>query len=72
MATKYQALVKEQAKFCAGKSTKTKVNAKKKAYIDDATKKGRKKSEATASANRVTKRCTKKAKVSGTRKRRKK
>jgi len=68
MATKYQMLVKEQKKFCDGKSTKTKVNAKKKAYIADAKKKGKSAKEANATANRVTKRCKKKA--SGTKKRR--
>lgn len=52
--TKYQRLQKAKASHCAGRTTKASLNKAKKAYIDDAVKKGNKtRSEATASANKV-------------------
>lgn len=69
MATKYQALVKEQSLYCKGKRTKAQVNKKKKAYVADAKKKGKSAKEANAVANRVTRKCSR-TKVSGTKKRR--
>ncbi|SER16362.1 hypothetical protein [Neolewinella agarilytica] len=52
--TKYQRLQKAKASHCAGRTTKASLNKAKKAYIDDAVKKGNKtRTEATASANKV-------------------
>lgn len=52
--TKYQRLQKAKASHCAGRTTKASLNKAKKAYIDDAVKKGNKtRAEATASANKV-------------------
>lgn len=52
--TKYQQMVAAKKSHCAGRITKAKLNDRKKAYIDHATKTGGKtKAEATAIANRV-------------------
>ena len=62
--TKYQRLLKAQSGYCAGKTKKTTVTKAKKAYVDDAIKKGKTRAEALKIAQKVTGKC--KAKVSGT------
>lgn len=57
--SKYAKLVKAQAAKCNGKGKASTVTAAKKAYIADAVKKGKSKAEATAIANRVTRKCKK-------------
>lgn len=52
-ATKYSKLVKAKSSYCSGRTTKKSLNKAKKAYIDDAVKKGQSKTEATKKANRV-------------------
>jgi hypothetical protein len=51
--TKYQKLQKAKSKFCEGKTTKTELNKVAADYIKDATTKGKTKTEAEKSANRV-------------------
>jgi len=53
--TKYQQLQAAKKSHCAGRTTTASLNKKKKAYIDDAVKKGRSKADATKSANKVLK-----------------
>ena len=65
----YQNLVKEKAKFCKGKTTKAAVKKKAAAYIKSAVKKGKTKSVATKSANRVLNGGCSISSVAGTRKR---
>ena len=51
--TKYQRLRKAKASYCKGKAKKSTVTKAKTAYIKDAVKKGKSKSEATRIANKV-------------------
>ena len=51
--TKYQKLLSGKGRYCKGRITKADLNKLKKAYIDDAVKKGKTKSEATKIANKV-------------------
>ncbi len=53
--TKYQLLLAAKASNCKGRTSAATLNKKKKAYIDDAVKKGKSKAEATKIANKVTK-----------------
>lgn len=53
--TKYQRLRKAKASYCKGKSKMTSVTKAKNAYIKDAVKKGKSKTEATKIANKVVK-----------------
>lgn len=57
--TKYQSLLKAQSSYCAGRGKKTSVTKAKTAYIKDAMKKGKSKSEATKIANKITGKCKK-------------
>lgn len=50
---KYQILVSRKNSYCNGRIKKESLNRARKAYIDDAIKKGKSKSEATKIADRV-------------------
>lgn len=70
--TKYQILVSRKSSYCKGRVKKESLNKAKKAYIDDAVKKGKTKSEATKIANKVVNgKCTV-SKVSGTKRKKRK
>lgn len=51
--TKYQSLRSAKASYCAGRGKKTTLTKAKTAYIKDAIKKGKSKTEATKIANKV-------------------